>query len=171
MSQQITIHPTHYFYWQIKFQDGFVLSKFDAEGNELDFKKNIPANCWYEVDGNPAIDFTRNVYANYEAEHGRATEVSWIAFSKELKQKIAIKQPTMKIRILKTPVPFTKKIPEGYFPYVKSDIKLDVQVTRGFSPVSGKGEMVSIYLGYMPKYPDLPNGKIEQINLTVEEEK
>lgn len=168
---QIVINPIHCFYWQIRFEDGFVLSKFDENGNELDFKKDIPASCWYEREGRPCIDFNKNIFEKFEMVHGRAVAAYWIPFTRELQKKIAIKQPSMRVELPENSIPYKVDIPNGFFAYVQMKINMKIGVTIQGQPVKGSGFVGTLLLGYIPRPGTESLGELNEIHVRITERK
>ena len=160
----------HCYFWEIVFEDGFHLRKFDSDGNEYLIKKDIPKTCYYiAANGQPAIDFNKNIWENLERVHGRAIEAAWIAFDLETKLKAQAKNRTLNIRIPTKGPAFRTKIPVGYFPYVHVSVGIDTQVTMtggDLKVVAAKGQVAKLFLGYIPRQGTVNPGLIDEINIS-----
>ncbi len=174
------------FYWKVKFADGYILSQFDSEGNELILKEILGKEHWMIKNNVQTLNKFSNMFSNIERLHGRAVKVGWYAFDKTLGEKIKAKQPDFNIHLIENTEPHFMAIPDNGFAYISKEIGLDwasknpVKDKDGNIVFDDKGNQMfvikepsgcqsDLYFGYLMR-DGSPNGDIKHVILNVKEQ-
>lgn len=166
--------PTRFFYWQIKFNDNYILSQFDKEGNEVFIKAFTPKSCWVlQQNGSLKLDYNSNWFELLESTHGHVIKVSWMPFTKELKSAIQNKQPNFECEVVKEYRPIERRVPKEMFGHIAWSNKILQRIEMIFdkSPRIEDGGTIDqyqavLFIGYLPRDEAIlegRRGKIDQI--------
>jgi hypothetical protein len=85
------------YYWKVTFEDGYVLSEFDEEGNEIHHISFTPKSCTKKTENGVIIIPNSNIFADLEKKHGRVVQIGWYPFSTSLAMKAMGKQDNLRI--------------------------------------------------------------------------
>lgn len=166
---QTTLKPTHLFYWQVEFEDGYKLSMFDEQGNEVFIRDICPDDSLVEPQNrktSPVI-LDSNLMALQEKNHGLVTKFSWKPFTESLKKAIERKGEIM-IELLENPQDISLEIPKDCFCHFYRSTKIEEDIT--FTPTDSKvlaarAFVGSLIIGYIPRDGRSRRPVINTINL------
>lgn len=164
MSQSVTVHPIQLFYWKVKFEDGYILSQFDSDGNEILFKDIVTPEHYYLKDGKKTLNKNSNLFSNIEKMHGNAIKVGWYPFDDTLIEKIMKKNPDYNIQLMNNPVPHATNIPHDGYAFLKKEIGIDYAMNGD----SATGYQSDLYFGYISR-DGTGNGEVSHIELNIKE--
>jgi hypothetical protein len=183
---QIAVAPMQTFYWQIKFNDDYILSQFDVNGNEVLIKEFLGDDHWGLVDGVKTLRKTSNLFSNIEKLHGRAVKVGWYPFDEELAKKI-MKVSGNNIYLVDQTEIHVMAIPANAFAFISKEIQFDwaskspIRDADGNLKYDKNGEQMfviheptafqsDLYYGYLMRDIAI-DGDIKHVRLNIMEKK
>lgn len=145
----MTESPIHLYYWSVEFKDGYSLSQFDRDGNEITVKDFTP-NKYVNQDG--SLKSNSNVFENLEKIHGRVTKAGWYPFTAEFGATCMTKQPNLRVGVHKELSPIERQVDETFYStYFLKNVTIKYGITNTGEQIPLDQVQSAVHIGLFPR--------------------
>jgi hypothetical protein len=145
----MTESPVHLYYWSVEFKDGYSLSQFDRQGNEISVRDFTP-NKYLNEDR--TIKQNANVFENMEKIHGRVTKVGWYPFTAEFGATCMMKQPNLRVGVHKELSPIERSVDETFYStYFLKNVSIKYGLTATAQEIPLEQYQSAVHIGLFPR--------------------